>query len=49
MRKIDLTSWFLVTVCAVYLGSITWGVITTWTKPCFNVLERIVMTLLMVV
>ena len=47
MQKIDLAGWFWATVCAVYIGSIVWGLVATWTKPCFNVLERIVMTLLM--
>ena len=49
MRKVDFAGWFWATVCAVYLGSIVWGLFATWTKPCFNVLERIVMTLLMLI
>ena len=49
MRKINFIGLFWATVCAVYLGSIVWGLMATWTKPCFNVLERIVMTLLMLV
>ena len=49
MRKIDFAGWFWATVCAVYIGSIVWGLMAAWNKPCFNVLERIVMTLLMLI
>lgn len=49
MRKIDLAGWFWAVVFFAYLGSIVWGLMTAWTDPCFSVLERIVMTLLMLV
>lgn len=49
MPKINLVGWFWLTVCGVYLGSIIWGLFAAWTKPCFSVLERIVMTLLMLI
>ena len=49
MPKFDLGGWFWSVVFFAYLGSIVWGLMATWTKPCFNVLERIVMTLLVLI
>lgn len=49
MRKTDFVGWFWATIYAMYLGFVIWGLIATWNKPCFNVLERIVMTLLVLI